>query len=71
MTEQYNQQDGGPAISPDSGEIVSDPNGDHPAVVGERSTVEGRAGQGLGQMSSADDKRANTADHRNPRQADQ
>ncbi len=62
MTERYNQQTGGPAIQPDSGEIVSDPNGDHPAVVGERSTVEGRAGQGLGQMSDADNEAAKTGD---------
>lgn len=51
MTEQYNQQDGGPATQPDAGEIVSDPNEARPATTGERNTEAGVAGQGLGQMS--------------------
>ena len=51
MPEKYNQQDGGPQIQPDSNENVSDPNEARPATVGERSTQEGMAGQGLGQIS--------------------
>ena len=64
MTEQYNQQTGGPVISPDSGENVSDTDGDHPAVSGERSTEEGQAGQGLGQMSDADNEAATKGSRR-------
>lgn len=51
MTEGYNQQDGGPQTQPDAGENVPDPRGARPAVVGERDTQEGMAGQGLGQIS--------------------
>ncbi len=51
MTEKYNQQDGRPQTQPDSNETVSDPKGARSAVIGERSTQEGVAGQGLGQIS--------------------
>ena len=57
MTERYNQQDGGPATQPDSGEIVTVPEGSRPATVGERSTGQGMAGQGLGQISGAGGER--------------
>ncbi len=60
MTERYNQQDGGPATQPDSGEIVTDPNGARPATVGERRTEEGVAGQGLGQISGAGGERGDS-----------
>lgn len=56
MTERYNQQDGGEATQPDSGETVSDAPGARPAMVGERETQEGMAGQGLGQMSGEGQK---------------
>ena len=54
MTEEYRKQDGGPVTQPDAEQNVSDPNHSRPATVGERSTEEGVAGQGLGQMP--DDK---------------
>ncbi len=57
MDERYNQQDGGPATQPDSGEIVTVPEGSRPATVGERSTEQGVAGQGLGQISGAGGER--------------
>jgi hypothetical protein len=50
MTEEYRKQDGGPVTQPDAEQNVSDPNHSRPATVGERSTEEGVAGQGLGQM---------------------
>ena len=56
MAERYNQQDGSPQTQPDSGETVSDPNEAHPATIGERSTEEGVAGQGLGQMPESKDR---------------
>lgn len=56
MAERYNQQDGAPQTQPDSGETVSDPNEAHPATIGERSTEEGVAGQGLGQMPGSKDQ---------------
>lgn len=52
MTEQYNKQDGSP--EKDSDQTVSDPAGARPATVGERSTQENMAGQGLGQMPDED-----------------
>jgi hypothetical protein len=57
MTERYNQQDGGPATQPDSGEIVTDAEDARPATVGERSTEQGVAGQGLGQITGAGGER--------------
>ncbi|HEV2911725.1 MAG TPA: hypothetical protein VGX92_00295 [Pyrinomonadaceae bacterium] len=57
MTEQYNQQDGAPETETDSEQTRSDPNRARPAVVGERSTQEGMAGQGLGQMPDSDTER--------------
>jgi hypothetical protein len=56
MTERYDQQDGSPNPRPDSGEAVSDPNNARPAVIGERSTQENMAGQGLGQYKGAEGK---------------
>ncbi|MDQ3687953.1 MAG: hypothetical protein M3430_20440 [Acidobacteriota bacterium] len=60
MAERYNQQDGGPTTQPDSGEIVSDSHDARPATVGERSTEEGVAGQGLGQISGAGGERGDS-----------
>ncbi|HYY59229.1 MAG TPA: hypothetical protein VE842_18005 [Pyrinomonadaceae bacterium] len=54
MTKQYNQQDGAPETEPESDQARSDPNDARPAVVGERSTQEGMAGQGLGQMTDGE-----------------
>lgn len=56
MAERYDQQDGAPQTQPDSGETVSDSNKAHPATIGERSTEEGVAGQGLGQMPESKDR---------------
>jgi hypothetical protein len=56
MTERYNQQDGAPETEPDSDQTVTDHNQARPAVVGERSTQEGMAGQGLGQMPDDESK---------------
>jgi hypothetical protein len=56
MTERYNQQDGAPETDRDSDQTVTDPNQARPAVVGERSTQEGMAGQGLGQMPDDEGK---------------
>ena len=56
MAERYDRQDGSPDPRPDSGEAVSDPNNAHPAVIGERSTQENMAGQGLGQYKGEDSK---------------
>lgn len=50
MSERYNQQDGAPEERPDSNETVTDKEGARPATIGERSTEEKVAGQGLGQM---------------------
>ena len=50
MTEEYRKQDGGPVTQTDPEQNVSDPNKARPAAVGEKSTQEGMAGQGLGQM---------------------
>jgi hypothetical protein len=52
MTEQYNKQDGSP--EKDSDQTVSVPDDARPATVGERSTQENMAGQGLGQMPDED-----------------
>ncbi len=60
MTERYNQQDGGPATQPGSGQIVTDREGARPATVGERSTEQGVAGQGLGQISGAGGERGDS-----------
>jgi hypothetical protein len=51
LGERYNQQDGAPETRPDSGETVKDSAENRTATVGERSTEEKVAGQGLGQMS--------------------
>ena len=56
MAEHYDQQDGAPQTQPDSGETVSEQNEAHPATIGERSTEEGVAGQGLGQMPGSKDQ---------------
>lgn len=56
MAERYDQQDGSPQSQPDKGENVSDTNEAHPATIGERSTEEKVAGQGLGQYSGKEDK---------------
>lgn len=54
MSERYNQQDGAPSDRPDSNENVEDRNNARPATVGERSTEEKVAGQGLGQMKDGE-----------------
>ena len=60
MTKEYDQQDGAPQTRPDSNETVKESAGARPATIGERSTEENVAGQGLGQMSEGE------ADHRAP-----
>jgi hypothetical protein len=50
VEERYNQQDGAPETRPDSAETVTDRNNARPATIGERSTEDKVAGQGLGQM---------------------
>jgi len=58
MTERYNQQDGAPEkTETDSDQTRSDPKHEREAVVGERSTQEGMAGQGLGQMTDSERER--------------
>jgi hypothetical protein len=54
VSEKYDQQDGAPQTQPDSGETVNDPKGARPATIGERSTEDNVAGQGLGQIKDAD-----------------
>lgn len=56
MSERYDQQDGAPETRPDSGETVRDKNSNRPATIGERSTEDKVAGQGLGQMTGEEDK---------------
>lgn len=56
MTEEYRKQDGGPVTQTDPEQNVTDPNHARPAVTGERSTQEGIAGQGLGQMPDTPDE---------------
>jgi hypothetical protein len=56
VSEKYDQQDGAPQERPDSGETVNDKTGARPATVGERSTEENVAGQGLGQMKEGEAK---------------
>ncbi len=56
MSEKYNQQDGAPTTRPDSDENVTDKNDAHPATVGERSTEDKVAGQGLGQMKEKEEE---------------
>ena len=60
MSKPYDQQDGAPQTQPDSGETVKDPKGARPATIGERSTEDKVAGQGLGQMKDGE------AEHRAP-----
>lgn len=60
MNEKYDQQDGAPQVRPDSGETVEDKGDERSATIGERSTKENVAGQGLGQMKEGD------AEHRAP-----
>ena len=57
MTDEFRKQDGGPVTQPDAEQNVSDPNHARPAAVGERSTEEGVAGQGLGQMPDGESER--------------
>jgi hypothetical protein len=57
MSKEYNQQDGGPATQPDSGEVTQNVTDERPATVGERSTQPSMAGQGTGQISGADAER--------------
>ena len=55
MSERYDQQDGAPAEDrPDSNETVTARKGSRPATIGERSTEDKVAGQGLGQMKDED-----------------
>lgn len=54
MSERYDQQDGAPETRPDSGEAVEDKAGARPATIGERSTEDKVAGQGLGQMKEGE-----------------
>ncbi len=54
MSERYDQQDGAPAERPDSNENVKDSNNARPATIGERSTEDKVAGQGLGQMNEGE-----------------
>lgn len=64
MSERYNQQDGSPEVRPDSAETVEDSKGARPATIGERSTEDKVAGQGLGQMKNDD------IEHRAPEMPD-
>ena len=57
MTEEYRKQDGGPVTQPDPEQNVRDVNQARPATTGERSTEEGMAGQGLGQMPNDEEER--------------
>lgn len=61
MTEEYRKQDGGPVTQPDAEQNVSDPNHSRPAAVGEKSTQEGMAGQGLGQMPDDEGERKDSS----------
>lgn len=54
MSERYDQQDGAPQTQPDSGETVKEENGERSATIGERSTEDKVAGQGLGQMKDGE-----------------
>jgi hypothetical protein len=54
LSERYNQQDGAPEMRPDSAETVKDLNDARPATIGERSTEDNVAGQGLGQMKEGE-----------------
>ena len=54
VSERYDQQDGAPQTRPDSGETVKDHAGAPSATIGERSTEDKTAGQGLGQMKNDD-----------------
>ena len=60
VSEKYDQQDGAPQTRPDSGETVKERNDERTATVGERSTEDKVAGQGLGQMKDGE------AEHRAP-----
>lgn len=64
MSEKYDQQDGAPQTRPDSGETVNDQSGARPAAIGERSTEDKVAGQGLGQLKDED------IEHRAPKMQD-
>jgi hypothetical protein len=64
VSEQYDQQDGAPQTQPDSGETVKDSAGGRSATIGERSTEDKVAGQGLGQMKNDD------IEHRAPEMPD-
>lgn len=65
MSERYDQQDGAPQTQPDSGETVRDSGGAPSAAIGERSTEDKVAGQGLGQMKNDD------IEHRAPETPDE
>lgn len=54
MSERYDQQDGAPSERPDSNENIVDNKGARPATIGERSTEDKVAGQGLGQMKDGE-----------------
>ena len=56
MSEKYDRQDGAPTTRPDSAETVEDDKNARPATIGDRSTEEGVAGQGLGQIKDGDIK---------------
>lgn len=60
MSERYDRQDGAPEVRPDSGETAKDEEGARSATIGERSTEDKVAGQGLGQMKEGE------AEHRAP-----
>jgi hypothetical protein len=54
VSERYDQQDGAPQTQPDSGETVEAEKDARPATIGERSTEDKVAGQGLGQMKEGE-----------------
>jgi hypothetical protein len=54
VSERYDRQDGAPQTRPDSGETVNDKTEGGQAIIGERSTKDDVAGQGLGQMKDED-----------------
>jgi hypothetical protein len=56
VSERYDQQDGAPQTKPDSNETVKDSNDERTATIGERSTEDKVAGQGLGQMKEGETK---------------
>ncbi len=64
MAKKYDQQDGAPNARSDSNETISDSDNAHPAAIGERSTQENMAGQGLGQnKGEKDEQRVTPSQH--------